>query len=307
MADFDYICTYFLKVIREPEMNMEFEGKEEQPGQDTPGPSEEELAVLEGAQRLKEARKDIMAGTLWCVGGLLVTYLTYYFAKSGGTYTVAYGAVVYGAFQGLKGLWNYLREMKSQGRDDKFRKGLLLGLLSVVAVIGLGIGGWKFSHRYDYTPVDHPQVIACEPAGTTFTIPAGYAEAMSFESEETDSTYSQLSWFAADTVSTIFVETTVGCVPDSIHVVDALEGYFCERDANLVDGLLSGPDNLDLGSIRVRKSVVKDPDEDGQIVILYDILNRNSLISVSWGYEGPERISRLEARADDFIRNMQFR
>lgn len=288
-------------------MDMEQENEERQPGPETAGPSEKEWAAEQSAERLKEARKDMIAGALWCIGGLLVTYLTYYFAKSGGTYTVAYGAVVYGGFQGLKGLWNYLREMKARGADGKFRKGLVCGVLAVLAVAGLGIGGWKFSHRYDYVPVDHSQVVACEPAGLIFTIPAGYEEVISFAGEETDSTYSQPSWFAADTASSIYVEATLDCLADSIRVVDALQDYFAGRDSVLADRILSGPEFVELGGIRVRKLVAKDPDADGQIVVRYDLLNRGSLITVAYNYEGEKPVARLEARADDFVRTLELK
>lgn len=51
------------------------------------------------------ANKNMLYGALWCIGGLLVTALTYSTASDGGTYVVAWGAVVFGAIQFFKGVW----------------------------------------------------------------------------------------------------------------------------------------------------------------------------------------------------------
>jgi hypothetical protein len=51
----------------------------------------------------------MLSGALWCIGGIFVTVITYLSAASsptGGTYFVAWGAIIFGAvrfFQGLSG------------------------------------------------------------------------------------------------------------------------------------------------------------------------------------------------------------
>jgi hypothetical protein len=61
----------------------------------------------------------MLYGALWCIGGIVVTSLSYTSAAnspSGGTYVVAWGAIVFGAvrfFQGLSG-----RPPKPISRDD---------------------------------------------------------------------------------------------------------------------------------------------------------------------------------------------
>lgn len=47
----------------------------------------------------------MLYGALWCIGGLVVTALTYSAASDGGTYVVAWGAVLFGAIQFFKGVW----------------------------------------------------------------------------------------------------------------------------------------------------------------------------------------------------------
>ncbi len=44
-------------------------------------------------------------GALWCIGGIVVTVVTYSAAASGGTYVVAWGAIVFGAIQFFRGLY----------------------------------------------------------------------------------------------------------------------------------------------------------------------------------------------------------
>ena len=57
-------------------------------------------------KRLKReaAEKNLLYGALWCVGGLIVTGITYAAASDGGTYVVAYGAIILGGIQFIKGI-----------------------------------------------------------------------------------------------------------------------------------------------------------------------------------------------------------
>jgi hypothetical protein len=50
---------------------------------------------------------NMIAGALWCIGGIVVTAVTYQIASSGGgggTFFVAWGAVIFGAIQFFRGL-----------------------------------------------------------------------------------------------------------------------------------------------------------------------------------------------------------
>lgn len=59
-------------------------------------------------EKREASNKNMLYGALWCVGGLLVTILTYSAASDGGTYVVAWGAVIFGAIQFFKGLFQRL-------------------------------------------------------------------------------------------------------------------------------------------------------------------------------------------------------
>ena len=55
------------------------------------------------------ARKNMAYGAIWCIGGTLVTALTYQAAsEGGGHYIIAWGAIVFGGFQFLRGLAQFL-------------------------------------------------------------------------------------------------------------------------------------------------------------------------------------------------------
>lgn len=54
----------------------------------------------------EKANKDMIYGALWCIGGIVVTAVTYSNASGGGTYVVAWGAILFGAVQFIKGLVN---------------------------------------------------------------------------------------------------------------------------------------------------------------------------------------------------------
>jgi hypothetical protein len=50
------------------------------------------------------AKRNMTVGGLWCGGGIAVTAFTYASASGGGTYVVAWGAIIFGGYQFLKGL-----------------------------------------------------------------------------------------------------------------------------------------------------------------------------------------------------------
>jgi hypothetical protein len=57
-------------------------------------------------------RREMARGAFFCIGGLIVTVLTYAGAVSsprGGTYTIAWGAVVFGAWHFFHGLMGYIK------------------------------------------------------------------------------------------------------------------------------------------------------------------------------------------------------
>ena len=54
----------------------------------------------------ERANKDMLYGGLWFIGGSVVTAVTYGAASGGCSYVVAWGAILFGAIQFIKGLVN---------------------------------------------------------------------------------------------------------------------------------------------------------------------------------------------------------
>jgi hypothetical protein len=61
------------------------------------------LVALRSRARVEAGRRNILRGALWCVGGIVVTAGTYLLAAPGETYIVAWGAIVFGAIQFIRG------------------------------------------------------------------------------------------------------------------------------------------------------------------------------------------------------------
>ncbi len=60
------------------------------------------------SEAIREAgKKDMLYGALWCIGGIIVTAMTYSAAAPGGTYVVAWGAILFGAIQFFRGLLRF--------------------------------------------------------------------------------------------------------------------------------------------------------------------------------------------------------
>lgn len=51
----------------------------------------------------ERARRNMLYGGLWCVGGIIVTVTTYSAASGGGSYVVAWGATLFGGIQFIRG------------------------------------------------------------------------------------------------------------------------------------------------------------------------------------------------------------
>ncbi len=53
--------------------------------------------------------RHMIYGTLWVIGGTVVTAATYQAASEGGTYLIAWGAILFGGIDFLRGLFGWLK------------------------------------------------------------------------------------------------------------------------------------------------------------------------------------------------------
>ena len=58
--------------------------------------------------RRAKGKKHLLVGSLWCIGGAVVTVATFSAASNGGTYVVAWGAILFGAIEAIAGLCMWL-------------------------------------------------------------------------------------------------------------------------------------------------------------------------------------------------------
>lgn len=76
-------------------------------------PAEPASTVSESAGQpaasLAEAKKNILVGLLWCVGGLAFSFISYYLTEAGGRYVIATGAILWGVWQAIMGLYVWLK------------------------------------------------------------------------------------------------------------------------------------------------------------------------------------------------------
>ena len=125
------------------------------------------------SQKMAEAKKNLLAGALWCVGGLAFSFLSYYFATAGGRYVVATGAIIWGAIQAIKGLVVILKIQHQEGRFTAFWRTAALAACSLAALLYLGQLSVRLAGGEEMQVVDTEQIYT-GAQGIKAKIPAGY-------------------------------------------------------------------------------------------------------------------------------------
>lgn len=69
-----------------------------------PQPSQQEVAAIAKALR-QRARRMALVGFLWLAAGLGISIGSYLAAPPGGTFTVLWGAAIFGAYKCVRGLY----------------------------------------------------------------------------------------------------------------------------------------------------------------------------------------------------------
>lgn len=62
------------------------------------------FARVQEQEQESDGHTDMAVGALICIGGIIITAATYSAASGGGTYVVAWGAIIFGAIRFFKGL-----------------------------------------------------------------------------------------------------------------------------------------------------------------------------------------------------------
>ena len=166
-------------------------------------PAEPESPTPESAGQpaasLAEAKKNILVGLLWCVGGLAFSFISYYLTEAGGRYVIATGAILWGAWQAIMGLYVWLKIKHGAGEYAAFWRmlatavctALLIGYLTVLSTQLVDEGG-------ELPLLDTEQTYDCTDLGLRIRIPAGYSALEESIEPETDSTYARYTMYVLD-------------------------------------------------------------------------------------------------------------
>lgn len=264
-------------------------------------PSPEEL--------LREARRDIRNGLLWCVGGIAFTLLSYRLAAAGGRYTIATGAIVWGLLQALRGGWR-LMSLYRRARDRARMWQTAAGALFLVALTVLLAtrAGSLLGDGEQLDLLDEKQEYARPEIGLHVTIPAGYTAWTEEYNPETDSTYAYSYMYVLDGEWEMNIQTLRDAIsPDAERIGDMLE-YCMNCDSSYYDGGIASPcaPYLSEGREMLRSEGRRKEYPDYRFTYHY-IKHGRSLVTVSIIYpEAEAGKTSTQRRAENLLRGIRL-
>lgn len=277
-----------------------------EPASDMPEQEHEEPDYDETTDEevLKGARRNMLLGLLWCVGGLAFTFLSYYLTEAGGRYVIATGAIVWGAIQALNGLTAYVQIMRARGADAACKKAIAGAVCTGLAIAGAGYQSWRMMQAEDTLLIDHEQPYDCPELGIRFTIPAGFTAIATEHNEETDSTYAVYRISAWNADHGILVEGTAGNLTDeTIAAADEIAGYLNAQAEAFFDAeLLHKGETVEINGIRLLKHAGRRTKYPNWTTTMYDMVHKGSLLTIYFNTEGKET---LEKEAETFLRTLE--
>jgi len=247
------------------------------------------------AAELAAAKKNIGYGLLWCAGGLAVTFGTYFLADEGGQYLVAHGAVVWGAIQAGKGLYDCLRINYRRGEFAAVRRMAAAAVAIVALIVCLAVLG---SRRSDDDAAEEPlyvdaeQVFECPSLGLRMRIPAGYTpvEDTQKAAPETDSTYASYTMYVLDAGEwEIDVEAVEQRISEEVEAIADISDYCLSRDSVYYDaGIIKATRPFAVDGIDMLYSAGRRRDWPGFVFSNYDFKRGQALVTVSIIYPARE-------------------
>ena len=257
-------------------------------------PAEPASTVSESAGQpaasLAEAKKNILAGLLWCVGGLAFSFISYYFTEAGGRYVIATGAVLWGAWQAITGLYIWLKIKYSAGEYTAFRRmlaaavctALLIGYLTVLSTQLVNGGG-------ELPLLDTEQTYDCPDLGLRIRIPAGYTAVEEAAEPETDSTYARYTMYVLDGEWEFNIDALQNALsPDAESITD-ISDYCQSRDSAYYDGgIIKASRPFSSNGIDMLRSEGRRTEYPGFVFTTYDLKQGQSLITVGISYPANE-------------------
>ena len=204
-------------------------------------PAEPASTVSESAGQpaasLAEAKKNILVGLLWCVGGLAFSFISYYLTETGGRYVIATGAILWGVWQAIMGLYVWLKIKHGAGEYAAFWRmlatavctALLIGYLTVLSTQLVDEGG-------ELPLLDTEQTYDCTDLGLRIRIPAGYSALEESVEPETDSTYARYTMYVLDGEWEFNIDALQDALGPDVESIADLADYCAIRDSSYYDG-----------------------------------------------------------------------
>lgn len=273
---------------------------------DVQSPEDGDTAADGSDDELREAKRNITAGALWCVGGLVFSFASYYFTEAGGRYVVATGAIVYGALQALRGLCVLLSRLYREGAMRSFGTTLAAAVAAVVAVGWLTALSYRTVHADEVRTLAHEQTVECDSLRLRAIFPAGFTEVEYEYTPETDTNFAIYAFFASGEDIGMRVEGVLRSVADEVESIEDIYGYCARRDSVYYDGGIIAPTAaVEIGGRTMLGSSGRMADSEDWIFSSYDMLHDGDLVSVSiWHREGmrDEEVRRI---SDLFLRSVE--
>lgn len=256
-----------------------FEPLGEEPAQNT---AENTAETIEARA---EARKNLIAGALWCLGGLIFTFASYYFASAGSRYFIATGAIIWGAIQAAKGLFTLLSIMHQEGDTAAFWRTIGLTVGAAGAFVFLMFVAIPSMNGNEEEVIDSEQTYECKEMGFRCTIPAGYTELEADFHPETETVYAYYSCTTYNDHLGIDIESLTNEVVEEDGMSGLME--YCEqRDSEFyTDGFIAKTHPFQLGGLEMACSEGRIKEFADIVYANYDIIHGDALITITFRYE----------------------
>lgn len=273
--------------------------------------AENETAENTEQNEARNSRRRMLSGLLWCVGGLAVTSASYWFADAGGKFSVFYGAVIYGIYDFLVGLVDWLRYLKNNGMTLAFRTWLAAGIVGIVVVAGLTYGSYRLINggmEEGEELLDSEQVCMLPQFDFKIKFPAGMTECERTFEAETDTTYMQYSVVSYNNEFAVCLAAQKNSLGREVVGAEGLVDCFGPLDSLYFDnGIIVPCRVVTLGGHPYLKTVGRTQSLEGCVVTLYDFTDGTDTATLYYSYADDEFNATRDAEADKFVEeNMIF-
>ncbi|MCM1300832.1 MAG: hypothetical protein NC250_00130 [Alistipes senegalensis] len=251
---------------------------------------------------LNKARKNMVYGALWCLGGLLVSELSYRFTESGGRYVITTGAIIWGAVQMLQGAVGWIR---TKWATKEYASAVWTGAAAAIVLAGVGYFGFQLTHPDDVPLIDHQQHYDCAEIGLRYTLPAGFTEIEERQIPETDETYARTEVIAYNADEEVAIISYVGALGEDTaenrieHLKEANAQFFD-------DGMIAEPEIVEINGIRMLKTSGRNSNYPDCIIVSYDFFKDNHCLSFYYTCPSETPAADYDRRADELVAKIEL-